>query len=119
MVVPQCLRHPIVTATLVCSAWVALPTPARAEPDVRVPEIDGLKRNGQVSRHVWAPRFAAMRIGGVEISPGIALGLREQVRSQLGVPAAPALSAHLTRHTTLSLLAGGNGGMMLVLQAQP
>ena len=91
---------------------------AHAEPERLVAPGD-LQRNGAVSRHLWAPGDAILELAGHPLSAGVAIGLRDGLRSNLGVAVAPALNLRLGERSTLSLLAGGNGAVMLVLQARP
>lgn len=81
--------------------------------------IGDLQRNGAVSRHLWAPGDAVVDIAGYPVSAGLAIGLRDGIRSSLGVAVAPALSLRLGERSSLSLLAGGNGAVLLVLQTRP
>lgn len=98
-------------AALICS--LAAPA-AFAAPPI---EIDGLQRNGALSRHVWRPDFARAEVGGLRVSAGVAIGLRGAVRDNLDRRVAPALSVELDRGASLSLLAGSGSGAMLVWQA--
>ena len=91
---------------------------AHATPD-RPFGLDDLQRNGAVSRHLWAPADAIIDIAGHPVSAGIAIGLRGGLRSNLGVAVAPALSMRIGERSSMSLLAGGNGAVMLVLQTRP
>jgi len=77
---------------------------------------DEFRRNGAVSRHLWAPQAARTEVAGMPVSLGLALGLRGPLRDQLGVSVAPALQFELDRHSNIALLASGRGGAMLVWQ---
>ncbi len=77
---------------------------------------DEFRRNGAVSRHLWAPQATRTELGGMPVSQGVALGLRGPLRDQLGVRVAPAVHLSLDRRSSLSLLASGKGGAMLVWQ---
>ena len=89
--------------------------PAAAEPWF---ERDDLRRNGAVSRHLWKPEMASAEWGGHRVSAGVAIGLRGAVRENLGRRVTPALTLELDRRSSLSLLPG-NDGAMLVWQATP
>jgi hypothetical protein len=95
---------------------VVLSSPASAAP---LFGGDDLQRNGAVSRHVWTPDIATGELGGLRVSAGMALGLRDAVQSNLGRSVAPAFTVALTRNSSASLLPAGNRGLMLVLQARP
>jgi hypothetical protein len=85
---------------------------ARAEPS----SDDEFRRNGAVSRHLWAPQAARTEMAGTPVSLGLALGLRGPLRDQLGVRMAPAVQFELDRRSSVALLASGRGGAMLVWQ---
>jgi hypothetical protein len=102
-------------ATLIAATLAGLPAAAGAAPWF---EGDGLQRNGALSRHVWRPDFATGRAGGVEVSAGIALGLRGHVRANAGRRAAPALTLQWDPRASVSVLPA-SGGAMFVLQVQP
>ena len=68
------------------------------------------RRNGAVSRHLWAPEAASTELAGMRVSAGLALGLRGPLRSQLGTRLAPTISFELDRRSSVSLLASGRGG---------
>jgi hypothetical protein len=77
---------------------------------------DEFRRNGAVSRHLWAPQATRTELAGVPVSLGVALGLRGHLRDQLGVRVAPAVHFELDRRSSMALLASGKGGAMLVWQ---
>lgn len=77
---------------------------------------DEFRRNGAVSRHLWAPQAARTEIAGQPVAFGVALGLRGPLRDQLGVRVAPAVHFALDRRSSMALLASGKGGAMLVWQ---
>lgn len=90
-------------------------TGARAAP---VFGNDDLRRNGAVSRHVWTPDLATGEVAGLRVSAGLALGLRDTMKAQLGRSVTPALTVQLQGGSSLSLLPGSEGGAMLVLQTR-
>ena len=77
---------------------------------------DEFRRNGAVSRHLWAPQATRTELAGVPVSLSVALGLRGHLRSQLGTRVAPAVHFELDRRSSVALLASGKGGAMLVWQ---
>jgi len=77
---------------------------------------DEFRRNGAVSRHLWAPQATRGELAGMPVSLGLALGLRGPLRDQLGARVAPAVQFELDRHSSMALLASGRGGAMLVWQ---
>lgn len=77
---------------------------------------DEFRRNGAVSHRLWAPHAARTEVAGAPVSLGLALGLRGQLRTQLGARVAPALLFELDRRSSMALLASGRGGAMLVWQ---
>ncbi|MBX3604053.1 MAG: hypothetical protein KF788_02210 [Piscinibacter sp.] len=81
-------------------------------------ERDDLQRNGHVSRHLWQPEGATAEIAGLRVSAGLAIGLRGAVHSNLGRRYTPALMVDLGQRSSLSLLPG-NDGAMLVWQTAP
>lgn len=81
-------------------------------------EGDDLQRNGAVSRRLWKPELASADIGGVRVSAGVALGLHGSLQDQLGRRHTPALTLSYGARTSLSLLPG-NDGAMLVWQTAP
>lgn len=99
-------------ACILTIALLGAGTAAWAEPG----SDDEFRRNGAVSRHLWAPQAARTEVAGMPVSLGLALGLRGHVRSQLGSRIAPAVHFELDRRSNLSLLASGKGGAMLVWQ---
>lgn len=88
---------------------------AQAEPWF---DKDELQRNGAVSRRLWKPDMASADWGGVRISAGVALGLRGPLQEQLGRRHTPALTLDFGARSSLSLLPG-NDGAMLVWQTAP
>lgn len=104
------------TRTLATAALVGLCVPAAAAP---LFGGDDLQRNGAVSRHLWTPDVANGRVANLRLSAGVALGLREHLRNNLGRSVAPAFTLHLDPDTSVSLLPAGNRGAMLVLQTRP
>lgn len=102
--------------TLAAAALVVLCVPAAAAP---LFGDDDLQRNGAVSRHLWTPDLANGRVANFRVSAGVALGLREHLRNNLGRNVAPAFTLHLGQDSSLSLLPAGNRGAMLVLQTRP
>lgn len=77
------------------------------------------QRNGAVSRHLWVPGFARLDIAGVQLRPGLALGLRGSVRDNLGRRFAPAFTVDLGQHRSVALLHAGDRGAMIVFQFRP
>lgn len=106
-----CPHLPRLTAAalLLCAAA------AQAEPWL---DADDLQRNGAVSRRLWKPDVASAEIGGVRVSAGVALGLRGNLQEQLGRRHTPALTVDWGSRSTVSLLPG-NDGAMLVWQTAP
>ncbi|MCW5667217.1 MAG: hypothetical protein KIT35_25550 [Piscinibacter sp.] len=88
---------------------------AQAEPWL---DADDLQRNGAVSRRLWSPESASVTWGGVRLSAGVALGLRGPLQAQLGRRHTPALTMELGARSSVSLLPG-NDGAMLVWQTAP
>lgn len=88
---------------------------ARAEPWF---DSDEVQRNGAISRHIWKPDAASADLGGVRVSAGMALGLRGPLQANLGRRHTPALTVETGQRSSLSLLAG-NDGAMLVWQTTP
>jgi hypothetical protein len=76
---------------------------------------DDLQRNGAVSRHLWTPDVATGVVLGNQVSVGVALGLRDSFRSNLGRNAAVALTARVGVNSSISFMPAGNGAAMLVL----
>ena len=74
-----------------------------------------LRRHGAVSRLLWIPDGASARVDGAYLSAGLALGTRGTIRSALG-PVVPALVFETGHRTSLTLMAAGNRGAMLVWQ---
>jgi hypothetical protein len=93
--------------------------------DLRVPPAtplfgaDDLQRNGPVPRHIWTPNFATGETVGLRVSAGLALGLRDSIRSNLGRSVASALTIGLGRASSVSLLPAASHGAILVLQTMP
>ena len=81
-------------------------------------DADDLQRNGAVSRRLWKPDVASVQWGGVRLSAGVAFGLRGPLQDQLGRRHTPALTMELSGRSSLSLLPG-NDGAMLVWQSAP
>lgn len=81
-------------------------------------DSDDLQRNGAVSRRLWKPEAASADIAGVHVSAGMAIGLRGALQAQLGRRHTPALTVQTGQRSSLSLLAG-NDGAMLVWQTAP
>lgn len=73
-------------------------------------------RHGEVSRRFWAPESATANIGGLRLNAGLAIGVRRPLRTALGAPVAPALVLQTGRQSNVTLLAGSQGGAMLVWQ---
>lgn len=96
--------------TLALGAASAVGWCGEASPD------DEFRRNGAVSRHLWAPQATRTELAGMPVSLGVALGLRGPLRDQLGVRVAPAVHLALDKRSSMSLLASGKGGAMLVWQ---
>lgn len=95
---------------------LAVAMPALAAP----PDADvEWQRNGAVSRHLWVPGFARLDIAGVQLRPGLAVGLRGSVRDQLGRRFAPAFTIDLGQQRSIALLHAGGRGAMLVFQFSP
>jgi len=88
---------------------------AQAEPWL---DSDDLQRNGAVSRRLWTPESTSVKWGGVRLSAGVALGLRGTLKEQLGRRHTPALTMELGARSSVSLLPG-NDGAMLVWQTAP
>lgn len=88
---------------------------AHAEPWL---DADDLQRNGAVSRRLWKPDMASAEWGGMRFSAGVALGLRGPLQEQLGRRHTPALTVGFGVRSSLSLLPG-NDGAMLVWQTAP
>lgn len=103
-----------VAATRACFLTLALL--GAAAPALCGESDDEFRRNGQVSRHLWAPQAARTEVGGVPVSLGVALGLRGHLKDQLGARVAPAVHFELDRSSSMALLASGKGGAMLVWQ---
>lgn len=81
-------------------------------------ERDDLHRNGAVSRHLWQPEVASTEVAGLRVSAGVAIGLRGAVQNNLGRRYTPALTVETGLRSSLSLLPG-NDGAMLVWQTAP
>lgn len=103
------------TARLSAALLLCAGAAAQAQPWF---ERDDLQRNGAVSRHLWKPDMASAQWGGMRVSAGVALGLRGPLRANLGRRYTPALSVELGQRSSLSLLPG-NDGAMLVWQTAP
>jgi hypothetical protein len=73
-------------------------------------------RHGEVSRRFWAPETASAKVGGLQLNTGLAIGVRTPLRTAVGARVAPALVVHTGRQSNLTLLAGSQGGAMLVWQ---
>ena len=99
----------------VLAAWCVAGSAAWAGP---WGDSDELQRNGAVSRRLWKPEVASVEWGGMRVSAGVALGLRGPLQDQLGRRHTPALTLDLGGRSSLSLLPG-NDGAMLVWQAAP
>ena len=105
----------ILTLLLAVGA-LATAVPALAAP----PESDtDWQRNGAVSRHLWVPAFARLDIAGVQLRPGLALGLRGSVQANLGRRFTPAFTVDLGRQRSVALLHAGDRGAMVVFQVRP
>lgn len=96
---------------LLAFAMPALATPLETDTE--------WQRNGAVSRHLWVPGFARLDIAGVQLRPGLALGLRGSVRANLGSRFAPAFTVDLGQHRRVALLHAGGRGAMIVFQFRP
>lgn len=105
-----------VTATRACLLTLALAGASAGGWCGEASADDEFRRNGAVSRHLWAPQATRTEVGGMPVSLGVALGLRGPLRDQLGVRVAPAVHLSLDRRSSMSLLASGKGGAMLVWQ---
>jgi hypothetical protein len=105
-----------VTAARACCLTLALMSAAGPALCGEPSSDDEFRRNGAVSRHLWAPQATRTELAGVPVSLGVALGLRGQLRDQLGVRVAPAVHFELDRRSSMALLASGKGGAMLVWQ---
>jgi hypothetical protein len=95
---------------------------ATALPALATPPSDGdteWQRYGAVSRHLWVPRFARLDIAGIQLRPGLALGLRGSVQANLGRRFAPALTVDLGQQRSVALLHAGDRGTMIVFQFRP
>jgi hypothetical protein len=103
------------TARLLPALLLLAGATAHAEPWF---ERDDLQRNGAVSRHLWQPEVASAQVAGLRVSAGVAIGLRGAVQSNLGRRYTPALTVHTGQRSSLSLLPG-NDGAMLVWQTAP
>ena len=90
-------------------------------PATAAPWFDGeaLQRNGGLARHLWEPAFASTQVAGLPFSAGLAVGLRGAVRDQLDTRVAPTLTLQTGARSSVSLLAAGGRGAMLVLQLRP
>lgn len=94
------------------AAGIVSGTAALAAPPV---DVDGLPRNGALSRTLWSPDAGRQDLMGLRFSAGVAFGLRDAVQAQLGRRVAPAVSLELGPSSRLSLLPGDRGSRMLVL----
>ncbi len=106
-------RSPLLRATAAVLLLGA--AAAQAEPWL---DADELQRNGAVSRRLWKPEATSVEWGGVRLSAGVALGLRGPLQAQLGRRHTPALTMELGARSSLSLLPGDDGAM-LVWQTAP
>ena len=97
-------------ALLLCAAGAAC-----AEPWL---DTDELQRNGAVSRRLWKPEAASAAFAGMRLSAGMALGLRGPLQANLGRRHTPALTLEFGQRSSVSLLPG-NDGAMLVWQTTP
>ena len=93
--------------TVVTPAWLAAQLALKVEAVVGTVAVDD-----------WGVYGPAMQ-KHFETTYTDADGHRHIHGANLGVSAAPALTMRLGVRSTLSLLAGGNGAVMLVLQTQP
>lgn len=100
----RCLSAPALSMLLSLAAPAAWAGPI---------EIEGLERNGALSRRVWKPEFAKAEVGGLKVSAGVAIGLRGAVRANLDRSVAPALSVDLAHRGSLSLLPARDGAMLV------
>jgi len=105
-----------VVAIASAALLAGLALPAQAAPGAGAAEW---ARGDRLSRHHWRPDFARGHAGGVELSAGLALGLRSALRAEVGRRAAPAVTMQWNRGAGLSLLPIESGGALLVLQMQP
>ena len=103
----------LLAMTMTTALLMSVGMPARCGP---VFGSDDLQRNGGISRHLWKPDFADGEIAGHHVSAGLAIGLRDMERNQLGRSATPEIKMNLGGGKSLSLLPAGGGGTMLVLQ---
>jgi hypothetical protein len=120
------LRNRAVTAPLISSSkirrWLAmgvLAIGAVSSPALADEASDGaasIWRHGEVSRRFWAPDTATAEVGGLRLNAGLAIGVRTPLRSAVGARVAPALVLHTGRQSNVTLLAGSQGGAMLVWQ---
>ena len=78
-------------------------------------EYGTLQRHGSVARLLWVPDGGSTRLDGLYLSAGLALGLRGTPRATLGA-VAPALVLETGHRTSLTLMAVGGRGAMLVWQ---
>ncbi len=78
-------------------------------------EYGTLRRHGSAARFLWVPDGGSTRLEGLHLSAGLALGLRGTPRAALG-PVAPALVLETGHRTSLTLMAVGGRGAMLVWQ---
>ena len=104
------LLRPALAACLAAAAAV----PAAAHPVLDATEI---RRNGALSRHVWAPEFARTELNGLRVSAGLALGLRGSIQANLDRRVAPAITVHTGDRSQLSVLWAGSRGAMVVWQS--
>jgi hypothetical protein len=110
------VMRPVTAAARTCSLTLALMGAAGPALCSDASSDDEFRRNGVVSRHLWAPQAARTEVAGVPVSLGVALGLRGHLRTQLGTRIAPAVHFELDRRSSMALLASGKGGAMLVWQ---
>lgn len=109
------MPSPSTTARLLPALLLLAGATAHAEPWF---ERDDLHRNGAVSRHLWQPDAASVEVAGLRVSAGLAIGLRGATRDNLGRRYTPALTVETGQRSSLSLLPG-NDGAMLVWQTAP
>jgi hypothetical protein len=100
-------------ASLVAVTLAACATPAAAAP-MFVGEH--LVRNGGISRQAWMPEFARGEVAGVPVSLGLAIGVRDSLRANLGSRVVPAVRFDLGGHASVSVLSADGQGAMVVWQ---
>jgi len=106
----------ISAATLAAATLAVFCMPARAMP---LFGADDLQRNGAISRYVWKPDMGKAEVVGLRVSAGLALGLKGAMQTNLGRGVTPALTMNIGSRSSVSLLAAGGRGAMLVLQTTP